>query len=153
MKKEFKIKEKCPACKGTGIYIGMGERDGIGIVCYKCEGTGCFEFVHEYEDFEKRAKSKAIHVLQTNPGISVGVGNGYKLTDFGGMSYNDWVKGKPFPKGSEMRMSVCPAWWYQSVNYKLKPNWDDCIGLGSFSSCRHFPNKEKCWKRFDNENN
>lgn len=153
MEKTFKVKEKCQSCNGTGIYKGMGERDGFGVICHNCKGTGCHEFVHNYEEFTQREPAKKVkHVIKTNPGICVGTGAGFKFADFGGMSYSDWKDGKPFPSGSEMRQFTCPAWWYQSADYKLKPDWDQCRIGGTFSSCKHFGNKNKCWQRFDEEN-
>lgn len=152
MKKTFKVKEECQSCNGTGKYKGLAERDGFGVVCHTCNGTGCHVFEHTYEDFTERKLSKGVkHVIQTNPGIMVGTGNGYKFTDFGGMSYKDWSDGKPFPQGSEMRQFTCPAWWYQCADYKLKPNWDICLRLGSFYNCNHFKKKNECWDRFDRE--
>lgn len=149
----FKVSEVCKSCKGTGIFKGMGERDGFGVVCHTCKGTGCHEYTHEYEEFASKVnRSDVEQVLQVNPGISVGTGNGYTLNSFGGMPYKDWVKGEEFPKRSEMRQFSCPAWWYQSADYKKKPSWDWCLGCGTFSSCSHFNTKEKCWDRFDNEN-
>jgi hypothetical protein len=144
--------EKCKSCNGTGLYVGMAERDGFAVVCSTCEGTGKHFQKIEYDDFEKRAsRSNVVHVLEVNPGIGVGTGNGHKLTDFGGMPYKDWLKNGKFPPKSEMRKYVCPAWWYQSANYKLKPDWKECCGCGSFSDCDHFSHKQKCWERFDKE--
>lgn len=155
MKKVFKVKEKCPSCNGTGVYIGFAERDGFGVVCSRCEGTGCREFIHEYEEFkEKKKTSKIKRILECNPGIGVGINSSdlvLNYESFGGMGYEDWFNGKPFPFKSEMRQFTCPAWWYQSVNYKLKPDWDECIRCGSFSGCKNFKNKDKCWERFDKE--
>lgn len=152
MKQRIEFDEECPDCSGTGLYSGMGERDGGAVVCSTCDGSGKHHFIHEYESFEVRKTKPGIEwVIEVNPGIGVGKGNGYKLSDFGGQSYTDWVSGKPFPKGSEMRRFVCPAWWYQSANYKLKPNWKEC-GWGSFSECDNFKNKSKCWDRWDKEN-
>ena len=152
MKKVFKVKEKCQQCNGTGIYAGMAERDGCGVVCHHCKGTGCHEFEHTYEDFEKRETRKDLkHVLEANPGIMVGTGNGHKFSDFGGMSYEDWLSGCQFKRGMEMRKYTCPAWWYQSTNYDLKPNWDECGWGGSFSACKQFEQKQKCWEKFDLE--
>jgi len=150
--KKIEFDEKCPSCSGTGLYIGMGERDGAAVVCYTCDGTGKYHFIHEYDEFENRINNpKAKRVYETNPGICVGEGNNCKLEDFGGMPYSDWIKNKKFPNKSEMRKYTCPAWWYQSANYKLKPDWKECLACGSFSSCKHFGNKEKCWERFDSE--
>ena len=138
---------KCKACNGTGIYIGMGERDGAGIVCHDCGGMGREKIVVEWEDFEGREfRGDVKRVYQSNPGICVDAS-----PEFGGMSYEDWLMDKPFPPSSENRKYVCPAWWYQGVNYKLKPHWDECIVGGAFSACPNFAEKERCWGRWDKE--
>jgi len=31
---------ECSACKGTGLYVGMAEREGAAVVCSRCKGTG-----------------------------------------------------------------------------------------------------------------
>jgi hypothetical protein len=67
------------------------------------------------------------------------------------LDYKDWLVGNPFPEKGEMREAVCPAWWYQNVDYKRKPEWDECTGCGRFSDCKNFKTKEKCWERFDKE--
>lgn len=151
--KTFRVKEKCQACKGTGVFVGMGERDGAGIICRKCEGSGCVIFIHKYEDFERRGEMQDVsRVYQNNPGIGIGenLSKGLSLEDFGGMPYKEFIKGMPFPPGSEMRKFSCPAWWYQSVDPGKKPNWEQC-GFGMFSKCRYFGNKNKCWERWDKE--
>jgi hypothetical protein len=145
MKIEFD--EKCRACNGTGIYKGMAERDGFGVVCHNCKGTGKFHFVHEYEKFEGRQPRKDIHtVVQVNPGIILG-----GELNFGGMSYKDWLEGWAFEVGMEMREYACPAWWYQCADYDKKPHWDECLGAGAFSGCEHFDQKHACWERWDTE--
>lgn len=146
--------QKCKFCEGTGLYIGLAERDGAAVVCHTCEGTGCQHVKTEYDDFTVRLPHRtAKHVVQVNPGICIGAGKEaeYKLSDFGGMSYQDWLNGKVFEQGMENRKFTCPAWWYQSANYELKPDWDDCCGVGCFSGCEHFTAKNKCWERFDAE--
>lgn len=147
--------EKCKSCKGTGLYMGMAERNGAAVVCHTCKGTGCHHVKFEYEDFVKREpEPKAVRVYNVNPGIMIGTGNGHKLEDFGGMPVTEWEDGKPFTPGTENRKFTCPAWWYQSADYKKKPDWKECwSALGSpFSSCKHFSTKEKCWARWDKEN-
>jgi hypothetical protein len=147
---------KCQACKGTGLYKGLAEGEGFGVVCYRCNGTGRAHFKFEYDDFIKRIKRNDVkQVLEVNPGIVAGFGENkqFTLDSFGGIRYEDWFKGKPFPPKSEMRQFTCPAWWYQSANYNLKPEWCDeyGFGFGSFSSCARFSQKELCWARFDKE--
>ncbi len=143
---------QCESCKGTGLYQGMGEHKGFAVVCHKCKGTGKRHEVIVYNDFISRKLRKDIlQVVETNPGICLGIGNGYTQESFGGISYKDWLRGKPFPPKSEMRNFTCPAWWYQSANYELKPNWRECIIGGTFSGCKCFTNKELCWDKFDKE--
>ena len=145
----FKVKEVCQHCDGTGLYQGMAERDGAAVVCYLCNGTGCCEFEHTYEEFKDRKIAKDVkRVYKTNPGICIG-GN---LSDFGGIPYQDWYAGKPFPRGSEDRKHVCPCWWYQSTGEE-KPGWKECRNdLGrTFEQCKCFSMKDKCWKRWDKE--
>ena len=143
--------EKCKACKGTGLYIGLAERDGAAVVCHKCKGSGKNHVKIEYDDFEGREQINVVEqVFETNIGIVIGKGKGkFKLSDFGGMPYEEWLSGKSFSLGSENRRFSCPSWWYQSTDYDKKPHWPECIKMGSFSKCKHFKNKEACWERFD----
>lgn len=138
---------ECQSCGGTGLYIGICERDGAAVVCSACKGTGCQCF--EYKPFMWRKEKRGVkRVFQSSCGICIG-GN---LEDFGGLSYDEWKSGANFPKGTENRICTCPAWYYQSVNYKLKPHWDECIEIGAFSDCKQFKCKDRCWKRWDKEN-
>ena len=153
-KHKIEVDEKCKSCKGTGLYTGMAERDGAAVVCHTCKGTGKYHFRYEYEDFEGRVdRDDILHVFEVNPGICIGTGSGHSFGDFGGMSYKDWKAGKPFLDGTENRKYTCPYWWYQSADYKKKPQWSECMdALGrSFSHCPHFGTKNKCWGRFDSE--
>ena len=144
---------ECPACNGTGIYVGFAERDGAGVVCRQCRGAGKQHKAIEYDDFEGRKKrEKTERVYECNPGISIGKGSGrFCLHYWGGMSYSDWLSGLPFPPGSEMRVSVCPAWWAQSAGRERRPEWAECNGWGGFTQCEHFKEKHKCWERWDRE--
>jgi len=144
--------EECKSCEGTGLYMGLAERNGAAIVCSDCEGTGRCHVKIEYETFTQRKKrTSAKRVYQTNPGIVIGEGKGLSLEDFGGMPLSDWEEGKPFPPKSENRKYTCPRWWYQSANYKKQPKWEECYSsMGTvFSKCKHFPDRESCWERWD----
>lgn len=154
MQHRFETKAACKNCKATGIYQGFAERDGFGVQCHSCKGTGEVTLSIEWDDFTERQPIEDVQrVLQTNLGIGLGTSADKGLTheSFGGMPYSEWSSGKPFPAGSEMRRNTCPAWWYQKADYDLKPDWDECLGTGSFPSCTHFSSKSKCWERFDNE--
>ena len=148
-------KAQCRDCGGTGLYVGLAERDGAAIVCPTCKGTGCRTIRVEWEDFDGREIRQGVdRVFEVNPGICIGAGverHDYDLADFGGMDYEDWENGDPFPRGSENRRFTCPAWWYQSADYKKKPKWDECRWGGTFSSCPHFHAKDACWSRWDKE--
>lgn len=135
--------EECPRCGGTGLYIGMAERDGFAVVCQKCKGSGKHHFVYEYKEFTGRKDRDDVKtVLQVNPGICVG-GN----LNFGGIPYEQWKKDGVFPRGTEMREYVCPAWWCQAVGGTFDES--NCPGFGIFSKCQYFGNKMWCWGRYD----
>jgi len=155
--KTFDVKHECKACDGTGLYVGICERDGAAVVCNKCKGTGEQRTIFKYKEFEGRQQptKKVKRVYEVNIGIVIGEDEQLKLSDFGGMPFADWNDGKPFPKKSENRECTCPAWWYQSVDYDKKPRWKDeersCIGIGSFSNCEFFNQKDGCWGKWDEE--
>jgi len=151
----FKQQAACTSCGSTGLYVGVGERDGAAVVCHTCKGTGEKTIRVEWDDFEGRGRRDGVErVYETNPGICIGTGKParFALSDFGGMLYQDWLDGRQFERGMENRGFTCPAWWYQSANYNLKPKWDACLIAGSFSDCPHFTNKAACWSRWDREN-
>jgi len=153
---------QCDECKGTGLYVGFAEKNGFAVVCHSCKGTGKTHKKIEYDDFDGRKDREGIkRVLQTNPGIGIGLGQMNQkdstfpsftgIESFGGLNYEDWKAGKKFVKGTEMREFTCPAWWYQGADYDKKPSWKEC-GYGCFSGCENFKHKDKCWERFDKEN-
>ena len=140
---------RCEACQGTGLYAGMGERDGFAVVCRKCKGSG--QMLIHYLPFRGReARPGTLRVIEFNPGVVVG---GRDRERFGGILYEDWNKGGAFPAGSEMREFSCPAWWYQSVDCKRKPEWSGCLSImgREFRYCATFPDKAQCWLRWDAE--
>jgi len=149
---------ECHACKGSGLFIGMAERDGIAVQCHRCKGTGCVNVHIEYAPFtERKPRENVKRVIQHNPGYVVGEytkedGEVVSLKDYGGLPVEEWEEGKPFGRGTEMRKHACPAWWYQSADYTKKPEWEECIVIGAFSACCLFESKGECWKRWDKDN-
>jgi len=147
---------QCDSCAGTGLYKGFAEGAGAAVVCCDCKGTGkqCIKIT--YNNFTGRKIKKGVErVYLTNCGFGIGTTGitekGEKLTleYFGGMPYKDWKSGKRFPKKHEMRKLACPAQYYQSADYNKKPDWEECIACGTFSSCKSFNQKEKCWVKWD----
>lgn len=141
--------EECSECGGTGIYVGLAERDGAGIVCRKCGGTGFVE--HMYHPFiGRRPRTDIKRVYQVNPGVVIGETDTLTLESFGGVDYEVWVKDgeKAFKPGTEIRRFCCPAWWAQLTG-KREPNWCPILAGESFKSCMKFSNKAKCWERYD----
>lgn len=142
------ITQECDACSGTGLYIGMGERDRAAVVCSRCAGEGFYEY--QYKEFTgRKRKLKVVQVYATNPGICA-----TPEAVPGGVPYKEWLKDPESVKqpGAEMREHTCPAWWYQSAAYELVPRWKECISMGAFTRCRHFSIKSRCWERWDKEN-
>lgn len=151
---KIEIEHECESCNSTGLYRGFAEGEGAAVVCKGCDGTGKAVFEMTYTKFTRRKKRRGVtRVFQANVGIGIGPGKDkeHKLEDFGGMSFKDWDAGKPFGPTTEMRNFVCPAWWYQTVDYKKKPDWKECQASGGFSKCPSFKGKAKCWERFDRE--
>ena len=150
---KIEYNELCKSCKGTGLYRGFGEKDGYAVECHTCQGSGEHRVKIEYDDFEHRLPTKDVHrVLQVNPGIGVGRIDNPFPNEFGGLSYVEWDAGIKFLPGTEMRKYTCPAWWYQSADYKKMPKWKECKIIGSFRSCPHFKDKVLCWSRWDENN-
>jgi len=141
--------ERCRACGGTGLYVGMAERDGAAVVCRDCRGTGCFLFAREFEPYGGRQnRVGVVWVYEANPGICLG---GADLASFGGMSHEAWQAGATFSPGTENRAYTCPAWWYQAVDHQRKPHWGECEWGRPFSECPSFATKDRCWRRWDEE--
>lgn len=133
------VKAKCVPCKGTGVYEGYAEPKGVGVVCTGCKGTG--SHVIHYDPAEPRGEREGIvRVVQVNCS-----GN-----PSGGQPYRNWLRGVPFPRGSEDRERSCPAWWNQNTSGP-DLNWDKCAGSGAFMACKHYPDKAKCWRALDEE--
>jgi DnaJ-class molecular chaperone len=68
MKQSIDLDIVCQSCQGTGLYVGMAERDGAAVVCSTCEGTGRYAYHFEYKPFTERAKPprkiKSVHVAR-----------------------------------------------------------------------------------------
>ena len=147
MKHTIRYYAKCNKCDGTGLYVGMGERDGAAVECWECKGIGARLVTIEYEDapLGRIARTDIRQVHRGNPGICINADPKY-----GGMPYEDWLAEKPFPPKSENRCSTCPHWWYQGME-ESQGIWWWCPTLAGsmFSECAKFDNKSECWREWD----
>ena len=145
----MQINIECKSCGATGIYHGFAEGDGVGVVCHNCKGTGCVLF--NYDPFRSKKLREDIEIVFKTAVL-------YKLekNSEGGITYQKWFKNpSELDRGHEDRGRTCPLLYYQNVNFELTPKWEECkclVGCMSITSCIHYPNKDKCWERWDREN-
>ncbi len=144
--------QKCKTCGGTGLYLLFRYNGAAAIACSICKGAGHHLTKIEYDDFDGLEEEKGVErVFEANLGMGE---NTLRLADYGGLPYRIWYnnyasQGQPFPLGTENRKYVCPAWWYQNVDYDRKPRWSECGNVVDFGTCDLFSEKDLCWKRWD----
>jgi hypothetical protein len=159
----FKEKIVCTSCGGTGLYVGMAEREGAAVVCHKCNGTGCFEHEFKYVLFEERVLRKDVkRVFKTSCGYGHSAidrtSKEGTVIEFSkaGVAYEDWLKGeKPKP----VKTLYCPYLWenqnIQDSNHPchktlFSTKCEDGLSLGcSVTSCKFYGEKSKCWEIFE----
>ena len=85
------MKIECDACDATGIYHGFAESEGVGVVCLKCDGTGCVTLNIRVKPFTERKRKVGIKIVRLSRGafIATGVGPHGKS-----VSYNEFLHGK-----------------------------------------------------------
>lgn len=155
----LQITAECGSCNGTGLYVGMAERDGCAVECSTCKGTGQVEIKHEYKKFKGRNIKKGVNrVFKTSCGYVHSdkdvIRDEGKTIYFsrGGCTYEEWLNGAE-PKPVEDL--YCP---YIFTNQDMqrrdhpahafyKSNCDNTLG-SMIQDCKMFREKEKCWKKF-----
>ena len=154
---KIKLKIECKSCGGTGVYQGIGEMDGAGVVCYSCNGTGCQNYVFDYEKFTKRKTTRKVkRVFLSGYGYCVGIKpitlDSGIYVDFSkeGVSYKDFLNGK---QPQHIKTMVCPLLADQGACHSIKGFHDKCVELnggciGVITSCKYSMNKNECWERF-----
>jgi len=150
--KKFEVDAECRACGGTGLYIGMAERHGAAVVCSRCKGTGKERMSISYIPFTGRKKRMGVvRVFEFNSGYVIGNGPDCKIEDFGGMSFDKWEQGEPFPLGSESREYVCPKQYAQVTGKDF--DYEKCkYSLGTtFKNCKFYVDKKECWRDYDKQ--
>ena len=158
MQRKIEIDIECPACGGTGVYVGLAEKKGAGVVCYKCGGTGCFHFLYRYNEFKGKKEIKGVdRVYLTGMGYVVGTGKinyegvGEIDMDKEGVSYQEFLRGKT-PR--HIKKLGCPVLADQAACDEIKNFMKDCRTLNGgwifkTKRCKQYPNKHECWERFE----
>ncbi len=139
---------ECRACGGTGLYVGMCERDGAAIICSPCKGTGKSKITYTPFEGRREPPEGVTRVFVTNPGIRLNPSE-----TSGGVSLENWLLGAdPGVPGCEARGHSCPLLWYQSVDPDKKPDWEGCVSYGvALFDCPFFDTKSSCWAKWDKE--
>lgn len=145
---------ECDSCKGTGLYQGIGERDGAFVICNKCNGTGSLQINLIFIKFSGRKKQERCKRVYSN-------GMGYYITDKDiedmpfsvyGCAYEEWLKGA---KTKPLDFLGCP---YQETNQRLqnddvnnlyKYRCKNNLGFAKISKCLLYKDKRKCWEIYN----
>jgi len=150
---------QCNSCKGTGLYQGMGERDGAFVVCWDCNGTGKENVRIEYIKFKgrvlrskcKRVYSNGMGYCITDKDIVSSQGIKFPFSEFG-CSYKDWQNGvNPIP----LKFLGCPyqetnqALQSKDVNNLYKLRCKNNLGFSDIRHCKLYSDKETCWSIFE----
>lgn len=145
------IKIECTNCGATGIYKGMGERDGAGVICSNCEGKGYVIF--RFNRFKQKKNREDIsRVYKSGHGYCISDqdvikedGSLIRFSKFG-CTYEDWKNGK---QPLEIEDLVCP---YLANNRGMgnEPlqRCRELCRFGFINECKFFNQKHICWDEF-----
>lgn len=67
--KKMSVQAECGSCGATGIYRGMAEPEGVGVVCLTCKGTGAVKL--EYTPFTARKRRKDVRIVHRTAGTFI----------------------------------------------------------------------------------
>lgn len=154
--KTIELQIECPSCNGTGVYVGVAERNGASVICTKCNGAGAYQFKYTYNDFTGLKKRDDVtRVYKSGYGYFIAPGQikfGENLIDMDqeGISYSEFLDGK-FP--DHITSLACPMLADQGACHDIKGFVDKCNELNGgwinrIADCKNQPNKTDCWTRF-----
>lgn len=156
--KKIEIDVQCPACGGSGVYCGFAEGKGTAVVCNRCNGSGKYHYVYEYEEFSGRKIKEGIkRVYLSGYGYMTNLGkikyDGVGLVDMNkeGVSYEEFLNGK-MPSHTEI--FGCPMIADQGACHNVPGFTEECTKLngggyiGYIRNCKYQDKKHECWKRF-----
>lgn len=74
MSEKITVWTACPSCRGTGLYRGFAEPEGVAVICLNCGGTGAAKLT--YTPFSERKPRSDVQAVQRSAGrlIAIGVG-------------------------------------------------------------------------------
>ena len=146
------IEIECPSCKGTGLYVGMCEREGSAVVCTTCGGKGYTTY--SYNEFTgKKVKEGVKRVFKKTCGYVHGAedyttpeGKVIHFSQYG-CTYEEWLNGKE-PK--PMEELYCPYVYYNKGigSEPLEKCRGNLSEWGMITKCKLYFDKENCWKEF-----
>jgi hypothetical protein len=155
MSKEITIEIECPSCSGTGIYMGMGEKEGASILCHTCKGTG--KSTYTYNPFTgRKIHDRASRVYLRGYGYCISTGitqfKGVGPIDMSkeGVSYQEFLDGK---MPTHIEKLACPMMTDQGACHDKKGFVNICEEKNGgwfsvLSSCKYQCKKGECWDRF-----
>ena len=83
------VKAECRSCRGTGLYRGFAEPEGVAVICLDCKGTGARDL--EYTPFTQRKPRAGIRTVQRSAGALI---IGRVGPTGGSISYEEFRAGK-----------------------------------------------------------
>lgn len=149
---------ECSACGGSGVYSGIGEGEGVAIICHQCKGTGKYFYIYHYTEFTgRKIKEDIERVYKTGSRFKLGLGKvdfkdvGIIDMDKEGVSYKEFLSGY-LPE--HIKELECPMMADQGVCHDKEGFVEECNRLhGGWISyipkCKNAANKLECWKRFE----
>lgn len=152
----IELEVECSSGGGTGVYSGMGERDGASVVCYHCKGTGKSSI--RYTPFTGKKKAEGVErVYLKNYGYCLAPRE-IDFQEIGkidmskeGVSYEDFLSGK-MPE--HIKQMGCPLIADQGACHSKKGFIEGCEKHGmllgyTITACKNQCNKMECWDRFN----
>jgi hypothetical protein len=117
----------------------MLEKDGLGVICSNCKGTGCVNFV--YTPFTTRRIRKDVKfVIQSSTSYCLAP---HLIEESDKVTYKDWINGKEVK--SEFRKWQCP----KQFDYEGMDCPDGRHFGGLWSDC--FKDHPNCWEIYDRQ--
>ena len=153
-----RMKVECPDCKGTGLYVGMCEREGAAVVCNKCGGEG-YMYLNYNKFTGKKVREDVKRVFKKSCGYVHGAldyttedGRVIHFSEYG-CSYDEWMKGvEPKP----MEELYCPYVYFNKGigSEPLSKCRENLPSYGGrIAECKLYEDKLNCWKEYKKNKN